>query len=136
MSEMGEAGRKAYMENPEPKANELALNELNATDTIRLETKNHKYEFVVLDPAGKRGLLSGGSVGDNQREAILIGSMAKNTKGFDCDNQVVKMGDRVLFGIITDKEPESFFTTSIRSLSVVRGGDERRDKTATSNPSD
>jgi hypothetical protein len=46
------------------------------------------------------------------------------------------MGDRVLFGIITDKEPESFFTTSIRSLSVVRGGNERRDKTATSNPSD
>jgi hypothetical protein len=110
----------------------LALSDLKATDRLRLETKNHRYEFELVDPAEKRGLLSGGTVGDKPREAVLVGSMAKNTSGFDCDKLIVRMGDRVLFGIITDDKLQSFFTSGVRRLTVIRGSEHPRDMTATS----
>lgn len=116
-------------------ANEVAFNELNPTDRLLLKTKNSQYEFFILDPVEKRGLLAGGSLGNQQREAILMGTLAENTKSLYSDCPVVKLGDRVLFALVDTGEAESFFTTGVLELVHERVTDERHATAATANRS-
>jgi hypothetical protein len=105
---------------------EIALIGLSATDEITIRTKNSQYQFLLIDPSEKRGLLSGGLLGGRQREAILVGTLANKTKSFAIDSPVVKVGDRVLFCLIDGNEAENFFTTVIQQLGHIRASDGRR----------
>ena len=116
-------------------ANEVAFNELKPTDRLLLKTKNSQYEFFILDPVEKRGLLAGGSLGNQQREAILMGTLAENTKSLYSDCPVVKLGDRVLFALVDTGDAETFFTTGVQELVHERVTDGRRASAVTANRS-
>jgi hypothetical protein len=114
------------MERIEYNTDEIAFNGLSAADEIAIHTINSRYRFLLIDPAEKRGLLSGGLLGDRQREAILVGTLASKTRAFAIDSPVMKVGDRVLFCLIDGNEAENFFTTVIQQLAHIRASDGRR----------
>ena len=114
------------MERIEYATDEIAFNGLSAADEIAIQTNNSHYQFLLIDPSEKRGILSGGSLGDRQREAILVGTLAYNTNAFAIDSPVMRVGDRVLFCLIDGNEAENFFTTMIQQLAHISAGDGRR----------
>ena len=56
----------------------IAVKDLNAREQISICTRNNQYQFEVIDPTERRGFLSGGQLGDEAFEAILIGGFSGN----------------------------------------------------------
>jgi len=54
---------------------DIVVKDLNALDQISICTRNSEYHFQVIDPAECRGLLSGGVCGEEQYEAVLVGTV-------------------------------------------------------------
>ncbi|HET9531163.1 MAG TPA: hypothetical protein VFQ92_12475 [Blastocatellia bacterium] len=108
------------MEQKEGSSGEVTFDDLQARDEVLIQTKNNQYRFVIIDPAEKRGLLSGGSLRNRQREAILVGTLAENTRSFAIESPVIRAGERVLFCLIDGNEAENFFTTGIQRLAHLR----------------
>lgn len=53
---------------------ELRVTELNASDEITIRTQFSDYSFRVTDPVECRGILRGGRLGDQRREAYFAGT--------------------------------------------------------------
>jgi hypothetical protein len=49
----------------------ISVNNLSPTDEISIRTQNSEYKFHVTDPTMGKGLLSGGTLGEIQREAFV-----------------------------------------------------------------
>lgn len=104
----------------------ITFDEIGRDDKILIKTRNSEYRFSVTDPVNHRGLLSGGTIGDQPREAVLIESLDRGETGRIGDFGGLKTGARALFYIASSQNRVERVTTSeISSLSVVKGADRR-----------
>ncbi len=50
----------------------IPFRNLKTTDQIIINTQNHEYQFELLNPATRSGILSGGRLGDSRHRAIFL----------------------------------------------------------------
>jgi hypothetical protein len=100
--------------------NGLSFDDLTATDRLLIYTQNSQYRFSVIDPARRRGTLSGGSLGDHPRDAILVGTLGEGTTGFDTDAWNLATEARAMFDLKANDGWERMITSPITDIALIR----------------
>lgn len=102
----------------------ITFDEINRDDKVVIRTQNSEYSFSVIDPQNHRGMLSGGSLGDEPREAFLVESIGKTESGSLQDYRGLKRGARALFYLsCPGHRIERVTTSKISALKVVKAAD-------------
>jgi len=96
----------------------IDFDKLTRADTISVQTMKSSYQFSVLDPCNRKGLLSGGSLGDHAIEAFLSGTVSDNHRDFDTAE--LKTGGRAVFFIESKKSVRRLITSVVTDLAIVR----------------
>ena len=96
----------------------IDFDKLTRADTISVQTMKSSYQFSVLDPCNRKGMLSGGSLGDHAIEAFLSGMVSDNHQDFDTAE--LKTGGRAVFFIESRKSVRRLITSVVTDLAVVR----------------
>jgi hypothetical protein len=87
--------------------------------TIEIETLNSRYRFLLIDPANGKGLLSGGSLGDERYLAFLTGVLGDGVDTLSIDAQRLKCGTHALFYLETAQGTKSLILSKIVRLSLI-----------------
>jgi len=101
----------------------IALEDISVHDKVVIRTRNSEYRFSVIDPVNHKGLLSGGALGDEPREAFLIESRSKGESGAVHDFRGLKSGARALFYLSSGNKVERVTTSEIFGLTHVKAID-------------
>jgi hypothetical protein len=96
----------------------IAFDTLSRADTISMQTTKSNYQFSVLDPSIRKGLLSGGSLGDDTIEAFWTGMISEDRRDFDTDE--LKTGARAVFFVESKASIRRMITSTVIDLSVAR----------------
>jgi hypothetical protein len=107
---------------------EITLEGINSSDQLLIKTQNSEYRFSVVDPSERKGTLSGGSLGEQKREAVLVGSLSDNNGSFSNISAGLKTGKRALFYLTARNGIERLITSIITGIS--RGNQREEDKRA------
>ncbi len=98
----------------------IDFDDLNPKDKIVIRTRNSTYKFLITDPAKRRGVLTGGSLGNNARDAVLIELFALDENAKRESSYGLKPGARILFYLNSTKGVERMATSVIQELEVIR----------------
>lgn len=101
----------------------ITFDDINANDKVLIRTRNSEYRFSVIDPVSHKGMLTGGTLGEEPREAFLIESIGKDEHGALRDFSGFKTGARALFYLSSGHRIERVTTSKISSLSLIKAGD-------------
>ena len=99
---------------------QLALNDLKVADKIVINTEHSQYQFRVLDPVHRTGLLSGGMLGNKSCAAMLLRS-AGDAKD-PVNGSVIKPNTKAVF-LVEDKNASTakhLYTSLIVKLKLLR----------------
>jgi len=105
---------------------EINFDEVNPSDEISFRTKNSRYRFSVVNPEERRGFLSGGSLGDRQRDAVLIASLEGDEADDSHASSVLKTGSRALFYLTAKNGFERLITSVIVQVSRLNPSESKR----------
>jgi hypothetical protein len=94
--------------------------EFEASDKVIIRTKNSLYRFSIDNPAQRQGVLTGGRLGDNPRQAMLIESLVECEGRIWNDVLGLKVGGRALFYLQSPAGLERVVTSEITSLTVEK----------------
>lgn len=95
---------------------DIAFKEISPSDQIVIRTQNSEYRFSVLNPDERRGTLSGGSLGNQRRDAVLAGMLSEGGNNFASDTSGLKTGSRALFYLSAKNGVERLITSIITGL--------------------
>ena len=95
----------------------IAVKDLNIREQISISTRNSQYQFQVIEPTERRGILSGGQFGEEQYEAILIGGLSGNEKRGRL-SAGLEIGACALFYIAAEERMKRLMTSMIINLRV------------------
>ena len=97
---------------------DITMKDIGPSDQILIRTQNSEYRFSVVDPSERRGTLSGGSLGDNSRDAVLVGTLleSNNSNSFDNVSNGLKTGRRALFYLTAKNGIERLITSIITGI--------------------
>lgn len=95
---------------------DIAFKEISPSDQIVIRTQNSEYHFSVLNPDERRGTLSGGSLGNQRRDAVLAGMLSEGGNNFASDTSGLKTGSRALFYLSAKNGVERLITSIITGL--------------------
>lgn len=98
---------------------ELNFREMESGQTIQIETLNSRYLFLLIDPANGKGLLSGGSLGDEHYLAFLTGVLGDDRDRLAIDSRRLKTRAHALFYLETRQGTKSLMLSKIVRLSLV-----------------
>lgn len=101
----------------------ITFDEIRRDDKVVICTQNSEYRFSVIDPQNHKGMLSGGSLGDQPREAFLVESLGKSDSGSLQDFRGLKRGARALFYLSSGHRVERVTTSRISRLTLIRAED-------------
>jgi hypothetical protein len=101
----------------------IAFDDIKPNDRILIRTRNSEYRFSVIDPTNHKGMLSGGTLGEEPREAFLIESHTKGEDGVRRNIRGLKTGARALFYLSSDRGIERVTTSKISGLTLVKAAD-------------
>ena len=101
----------------------ITFDDIKADDKVLIKTTNSEYRFSVIDPRNHKGMLSGGNLGEEPREAFLIESLDKDEDGALRDFRGLKTGARALFYLSTGCAIERVTTSKISGLTLVKAAD-------------
>ena len=105
---------------------EITLTEVAVGDEISICTQRSDYRFKVSDPTLRRGLLTGGPLGRQQRDAYLAGTIFPDA-GSISDSKKLVTGTRALFYMSGEKGVDILTTSVITELCFA---EYRRETTA------
>lgn len=100
---------------------EIRLNDIDPADRVVIETRNNLYQFSVMDASQRCGVLSGGTLGEEIRDAVLMGSLSTDGGGFKVNHLSLKMNARAFFYIKTSTGAERLVTSPVISLMLIKG---------------
>jgi hypothetical protein len=106
---------------------EIILKDMNPSDRIMIRTQNSEYRFSVVDPEERRGVLTGGSLGDQRRSAVLVGTLSGGGNSFASDASKLKTGSRALFYLTAKNGVERLITSIITGLKQTQSRDVHRE---------
>lgn len=89
----------------------LDLDALSNEDEISVQTQGSKYQFSVQDRSTRKGLLSGGKLGNHQIEAVITGTVSEDHDDFD--SNVLRTGSRAVFFIVESHNRVRRIITSV-----------------------
>lgn len=98
---------------------ELNFREMESGQNILIETLNSRYRFLLIDPANGKGLLSGGSLGNERCLAFLTGVLGDERDGLAIDSQRLKISAHALFYLETAQGTKSLILSKIVCLSLI-----------------
>ena len=101
----------------------ITFDDINANDKVLIKTRNSEYRFSVIDPRNHKGMLSGGTLGEEPREAFLIESRGKGEDGALRDFRGLKTGTQALFYLSSGLRIERVTTSKISGLTLVKAAD-------------
>ena len=106
----------------------LTFKDIEESDTILIRTQNSEYKFAVTDAEGRRGVLSGGSLGGEPRDANLVGELPESGPPLVGNTSKLETGSRALFYLSAKRGIERLITSVITGITINhRGGrNERR----------
>jgi hypothetical protein len=94
------------------------MKDIDPSDQILIRTQNSEYRFSIVDPAERRGTLSGGFLGNQSRDAVLIGTLSETNSSNSLDNvsNGLKTGRRALFYLTAKNGIERLITSIITGI--------------------
>lgn len=95
---------------------DITLDSINPNDQILIRTQNSEYRFSILDPGERRGTLSGGTLGEQVRDAVLVGTLSDKNNSLDNVSTGLKTGRRALFYLTARNGIERLITSIITSV--------------------
>ena len=104
----------------------ITFDDIEVNDKVLIRTRNSEYRFSVIDPLNHKGMLSGGNLGEEPREAFLIDSLAKGEDGVQRNVRGLKTGARALFYLSSGTSShgiERVTTSKISGLTLVKAAD-------------
>lgn len=101
----------------------ISLDDIGEHDKVVIKTRNSEYRFAIIDPPSHRGMLSGGAIGEEPREAFLIESRSKDEAGASREFRGLKTGARALFYLSSGRALERMTTSEIAGLTIVKAND-------------
>jgi hypothetical protein len=106
---------------------EIIFKDISPSDRIMIRTQNSEYRFAVVDPDERRGVLTGGSLGEQRRNAILVGTLSGGGNTFASDATKLETGSRALFYLTAKNGVERLITSIITSLKRNESHDGHRE---------
>lgn len=103
----------------------IAFDALSKVDEIIIRTRNSEYRFLVLDPARRYGLLSGGRLAGQKREAVLAGMLSSETTDFSSDPSGLKTREHALFYLKASSGLERVVTSEITQMGYILKSESR-----------
>jgi hypothetical protein len=105
---------------------DITMKDIGPSDQILIRTQNSEYRFSVVDPVERRGTLSGGFLGDQSRDAVLIGTLSETNGSNSLDNvsNGLKTGKRALFYLTAKNGIERLITSIITGITRNKGREE------------
>src|SRR5437762_10775969 len=104
---------------------EVILTDLNAMDEISIRTRCNEYRFFVIDPSRCRGLLNGGLLGSQPRDAFLAGAILPESHSIT-DSTKLETGARALFYMNGRHGVDRMITSPITQLRICRHAEDMR----------
>jgi hypothetical protein len=101
----------------------IKFDDIEVNDKVLIRTNNSEYRFSVIDPLNHKGMLSGGTLGEEPREAFLIDSLARGEDGVQRNIRGLKTGARALFYLSSGHSIERVTTSKISGLTLVKAAD-------------
>jgi hypothetical protein len=106
---------------------DIAFKEISPSDLIMIRTQNSEYRFSVLNPEERRGTLTGGSLGNQRRDAILAGMLSGGTNNFASEVSGLKTGSRAIFYLTAKNGVERLITSIITGLNRTESRGNQRE---------
>lgn len=97
----------------------MAFGDLRQADSISIKTERSNYRFSILDPISRRGMLTGGVLGDQVREAVLIGAISEDDGLYNTTE--LKTGWRAVFFVTADHCLNHMITSVVTDIAHIRG---------------
>ncbi len=101
----------------------ISFGDMRPNDRIVIKTRNSEYQFSVCDPGNHKGMLSGGKLGAEPREAFLIESLSRDEYGVVRDFDGLETGGQALFYLSSGHRIERVTTSKISGLTLVKAAD-------------
>lgn len=98
------------------------LESLIGNDNVLIKTDNSLYKFLVTDSTLRQGKLSGGSLGENPRTAILVVSICESADGQVNETPGLSVGARAVFYIVSHAGMERLITSTVVDITLIRNG--------------
>jgi len=97
---------------------DITMKDIGPSDQILIRTQNSEYRFSIVDPNERRGTLSGGSLGDKSRDAVLVGTLSEGNNSNPLENVSggLKTGRRALFYLTAKNGIERLITSIITGI--------------------
>lgn len=93
----------------------IKFSEIQSKDQLLIETANSEYHFQVTDAEHRRGRLTGGTLGDSEREAVLAGAI-NGTGGLGQLVEGLQPGGRAVFYLTATRGVERLITSVITEV--------------------
>ena len=106
------------MRSDNPKARDIGVEALCTGDRVLVQTQRSLYQFSISDVPRKKGLLSGGSLGEQTVEATLAGTILDGCVDFG--SWELKPGARAVFFIEKERCAERLVTSPITAVILDR----------------
>jgi hypothetical protein len=97
-------------------AQAIAFDDLRSTYRISVQTQRSNYQFSVLDPCSRTGLLTGGLLGNRKLKAVLTGTISTDSTAFDSTE--LKTGVRALFLVGSKDHVRRLITSVITEIAI------------------
>src|SRR5918911_3288177 len=105
---------------------EIRFSEIQPKDQLLIHTANSEYRFQVTDAEHRRGRLTGGTLGDSEREAVLAGAIS-GTGALGQIALALQPGGRAVFYLTATRGIERLITSVITRVAHDHAqGNERR----------
>jgi hypothetical protein len=89
----------------------IDLDGLSNQDQISVRTATSRYQFSVQDSSNRKGILTGGRVGNQRVQAVCTGSVSDDRESFDAHR--LTTGSRAVFFVIESKNRIRRVVTSV-----------------------
>lgn len=104
----------------------ITLDDTQANDKLLIKTRNSEYRFQIADPITHKGMLSGGALGDEPREAYLIESLCRGEDGKLKSCRGLNTGTRALFYFSSGGCVQRVTTSEISNVILVKAEGRRQ----------
>ena len=103
----------------------IKFSEIQSKDQLLIQTANSEYRFRVTDGEQRRGRLTGGTLGDSERDAVLAGAIS-GTGGLGHIDLGLQPGGRAVFYLTATRGVERLITSVITDVAHSHAQDSGR----------
>jgi hypothetical protein len=93
----------------------IKFSEIQSKDQLLIQTANSEYHFDITDAEQRRGRLTGGTLGDSERDAVLAGAIS-GTGALGHIDLGLQPGGRAVFYLTATRGIERLITSVITNV--------------------